>query len=228
MSTGVDAASVRGSNPSRASESGPRRQAALLGFSRRPASAPPPQLANSVQLPTPIRLGSSLDYSQSTLSNGDGEAVWVGVDTFWDSTTVPNDTYTLQSVAFDAAGNAAPSTGVTIVVNNPSPTTIVGLPANNAARPENLWLGGAASPGVTSVQYEISGQPQRRRDWHRHADPSRLACRLEHCDGPQRHLHAAECRVVRPRGYRRELGHHNHGGELSDSRYWRSGAPEPQ
>src|SRR6516162_5221986 len=92
------------------------------GFSRRPASAPPPQLANSVQLPTPIRLGSSLDYSQSTLSNGDGEAVWVGVDTFWDSTTVPNDTYTLQSVAFDAAGNAAPSTGVTIVVNNPSPT----------------------------------------------------------------------------------------------------------
>jgi phospholipase C len=79
---------------------------------------------------------------------------WLGS---WSSTTVPNGTYSLQSVAFDAAGNSAHSSGVTIVVNNPSPTTTISLPANNAVLSGNQWLDASASPGVTSVQYEISG-----------------------------------------------------------------------
>jgi phospholipase C len=77
--------------------------------------------------------------------------------TSWDSTTVPNGSYSLQSVAFDAAGNSTHSTGVAIAVNNPPPTTTVGMPANNAVLSGNQWLDASASPGVTSVQYEISG-----------------------------------------------------------------------
>ena len=75
----------------------------------------------------------------------------------WNATTVPNGTYSLQSVAFDAAGNSAHSTGVTIMVNNPSPSTTVGLPASNAVLSGNQWLDASASSRVTSVLYEISG-----------------------------------------------------------------------
>jgi acetyl esterase/lipase len=37
---------------------------------------------------------------------------------FWDTTTVPDGTYTLQSAAFDGSGNVGVSDGVTITVNN--------------------------------------------------------------------------------------------------------------
>ena len=37
----------------------------------------------------------------------------------WDSTTVPDGTYTLQSEAFDAAGNSTLSAGLTVGVDNP-------------------------------------------------------------------------------------------------------------
>ena len=36
----------------------------------------------------------------------------------WNTTTVPNGTYTLQSVAYDASGNSGKSAGVTITVAN--------------------------------------------------------------------------------------------------------------
>ena len=72
-------------------------------------------------------------------------------------TQLLSGTYSLQSVAFDTAGNSAHSTGVTIMVNNPSPSTTVGLPASNAVLSGNQWLDATASSGVTSVKYEISG-----------------------------------------------------------------------
>jgi hypothetical protein len=75
----------------------------------------------------------------------------------WNSTTVSNGTYTLQSVAFDAAGNSTHSTGVTMVVNNPPPITTVDQPANGAVLSGTQGLDAGASPGVTSVVYEISG-----------------------------------------------------------------------
>ena len=39
----------------------------------------------------------------------------------WDSTTVPDGTYTLQSEAYDGAGLQALSAGVTVVVENTPP-----------------------------------------------------------------------------------------------------------
>ena len=43
----------------------------------------------------------------------------------WNSTTVPDGTYTLQSVAYDAAGNQGASSGVTVIVENTPPTPTV-------------------------------------------------------------------------------------------------------
>ena len=86
---------------------------------------------------------------------------WLGG---WNSTTVPNGTYTIQSVASYAGGVSATSPGVTITVNNAPPTTIVALPANGATVSGGQWLDASASPGVTSVNYVISGGPNNLVD----------------------------------------------------------------
>ena len=46
----------------------------------------------------------------------------------WNSTTVPDGTYTLQSVAYDAIGNQGLSPGVTVIVENTPPTPSVSVP----------------------------------------------------------------------------------------------------
>jgi hypothetical protein len=75
----------------------------------------------------------------------------------WNSTTVPNGTYTLQSVASYPGGVSGTSPGVTIMVNNPPPTTTVLLPANGATVAPSQGLDAGASPGVTKVVYELTG-----------------------------------------------------------------------
>ena len=74
----------------------------------------------------------------------------------WDSTTVANGTYTLQSVA-SSGGLKGTSPGITITVNNSPPTTNVVLPSNAATLSGTQYLDAAASPGVTQVQYELTG-----------------------------------------------------------------------
>jgi hypothetical protein len=74
----------------------------------------------------------------------------------WNTTTVPNGTYTLQSVA-TSGGLSGTSPGITITVNNPPPTTSVVLPSNSATLSGNQNLDAVASPGVTRVQYEVTG-----------------------------------------------------------------------
>ena len=75
----------------------------------------------------------------------------------WNTTTVANGTYALQSVATSngVSGTSAP---VTITVNNPTPSTEVVIPSNNATvSGTSQILDAGASSGVTQVQYEISG-----------------------------------------------------------------------
>jgi hypothetical protein len=81
---------------------------------------------------------------------------WIGG---WDTTSVANGSYTLDSLATDVEGFTAQSGGITVNVNNPPPSTLVGLPAPGAAVSGNQYLDASASPGVTQVQYEISGGP---------------------------------------------------------------------
>jgi major membrane immunogen (membrane-anchored lipoprotein) len=78
----------------------------------------------------------------------------------WNSTTVPDGTYTLQSEASDAAGNQGVSTGVTVVVDNPPPTTSVVIPSNGASvSGAQVTLDASASDkvGVTKVEFHLTG-----------------------------------------------------------------------
>ena len=76
----------------------------------------------------------------------------------WDTTTVPNGAYTLQSVATDAGGGSSTSLAITINVHNSLPSTAVVIPANNATVSGTAQAFDAtASSGVTRVQYEITG-----------------------------------------------------------------------
>jgi hypothetical protein len=74
----------------------------------------------------------------------------------WNSTSVPNGTYTLQSIA-TVGGLTGTSPGTTVTVNNSPPTTTVVLPANGATLSGTQVLDATASSGVTGVQYELSG-----------------------------------------------------------------------
>ncbi len=78
----------------------------------------------------------------------------------WDSTTVPDGTYTLQSEASDGAGFQGVSTGVTVVVDNPPPTTSVLIPSNDASvsgAQVTLDASASANAGVTTVQFALTG-----------------------------------------------------------------------
>ncbi len=80
---------------------------------------------------------------------------WIGG---WDTTSVPNGTYTLNSVA-TSGGLTGTSPGITLTVNNPPPTTNVVLPSNGATLSGGQYLDAFASSGTSQVQYELSGGP---------------------------------------------------------------------
>jgi Putative Ig domain/Bacterial Ig domain len=76
----------------------------------------------------------------------------------WNTTSVPNGTYTLQSVATDQQGLKGVSAPVTVTVTNAAPTTSVLVPANNATvAGGSAVLDATTSANVTSVSYQLSG-----------------------------------------------------------------------
>ena len=74
----------------------------------------------------------------------------------FDTTRVANGTYTLTSVA-SSGGLTGTSLGISVTVNNSPPTISVALPSKNATVSGIQYLDAAASPGVTQVQFELSG-----------------------------------------------------------------------
>ncbi len=89
-----------------------------------------------------------------------GTPTYYGELARWNSTLVPNGTYTLQSVAYDAAGNRGVSSRVTIVVQNPLPTTSVLIPSNGASVSGSHVLLDASASGssaVSSVEFRLTG-----------------------------------------------------------------------
>lgn len=76
----------------------------------------------------------------------------------WDTSTVPNGSYTLQSVATDAAGSTDYSPPVTVTVAN-GPTTSVLRPTAGSILSGAQVVDAAASDaaGVTGVQFQLTG-----------------------------------------------------------------------
>jgi hypothetical protein len=74
----------------------------------------------------------------------------------WDSTSVPNGTYTLTPVVNSTAGAA-----VTVTVSNPAPTAQVLIPKGGATLRGMVILDGAASypQNVTHFTYDLDGAP---------------------------------------------------------------------
>ena len=78
----------------------------------------------------------------------------------WNTSTVPNGTYSLQSVATDANNNTDTSTPITIKVNNQLPVTAMLTPSNGATvSGVTALLDASASSavGIASVTFEVSG-----------------------------------------------------------------------
>ena len=80
---------------------------------------------------------------------------WIAL---WNSTTVPNGTYALHSVA-DANGKSGTSTAITITVDNTPPSTSVLIPSSGATLFGPAVLDAAASDnvGVTKVEFHLTG-----------------------------------------------------------------------
>ena len=80
---------------------------------------------------------------------------WIGS---WNTTAVPNGTYTLQSVATYAGGVSGTSAAITVTVNNSPPTTSVLIPSAGATvSGRSATLDAGASANVASVSFELSG-----------------------------------------------------------------------
>jgi photosystem II stability/assembly factor-like uncharacterized protein len=79
----------------------------------------------------------------------------------WDSTSVPNGTYTLTAVATYNDGTVVTSPGVSITVSNPAPTAQVLIPSAGATVSGTTFLDGTASytPNITQFTYDLDGTP---------------------------------------------------------------------
>ena len=74
------------------------------------------------------------------------------------TTTVPNGTYTFQSVTSYLDGLTAASSNITVTVDNTPPSTTVLVPQSTAdVSGTSSVLDASASPNVTIVSYELSG-----------------------------------------------------------------------
>ena len=103
------------------------------------------------------------ELSGGTLSDdviATGTPTYYGWLAQWNTTSVPNGTYNLQSVAAYAGGVSGTSSSLTINVNNPPPSTTVILPESDGTlNPGTGFVFDAsASPGVTQVLIELVNQ----------------------------------------------------------------------
>jgi uncharacterized protein YjbI with pentapeptide repeats len=100
------------------------------------------------------------ELSGGTLSNqviAKGTATYYGWLAEWNTTTVANGSYTLQSVATDNDGAQATSSPVSITVNNPAPTTTVLIPSKGATLSGTAAALDASASNATSVEFALFG-----------------------------------------------------------------------
>ncbi len=79
---------------------------------------------------------------------------WIGG---WNTTSVPNGAYVLQSVATDVDGVSTTSAPIAVTVNNAPPLTTVLIPSKGATQSGSQILDASASASVTKVSFELTG-----------------------------------------------------------------------
>jgi hypothetical protein len=94
-------------------------------------------------------------YNQSVI--GMATPTLYGYIFVWNTTGVPGGTYTLQSLVTDDDGNTAYSSGVSITVDNPPPTTSVLVPSNGASLSGTAATLDASASNATSVKFLLFG-----------------------------------------------------------------------
>jgi hypothetical protein len=95
--------------------------------------------------------------SDSVIATG---VLWIfGWLAEWNTTSVPNGTYALQSVTSYPGGVTATSSAVTVSVDNAPPSTTVLIPSSGATESSanGAVFDASASPGVTQVSFYITG-----------------------------------------------------------------------
>ncbi len=99
------------------------------------------------------------ELSGGTLSNqviATATRTYLGWLAQWDSATVPNGTYSLDSVATDAVNTIDTSTPISVTVNNPPPSTTVLVPSNGTTLSGSTYLDASAS-NATGVAFLLFG-----------------------------------------------------------------------
>jgi Bacterial Ig domain len=112
--------------------------------------------------------GGSISAVQFVITGGSYNKTAIGTATLtgygyvlvWNTTGVPNGSYTLQSLATDGSGNTAYSPGITVIVDNTPPTTTVLVPATGTALKGTaavLDASAADNVSVSTTQFVITG-----------------------------------------------------------------------
>ena len=103
------------------------------------------------------------EVSGGTLSDqvvATGTLTYYGWLARWSTTSVPNGTYSLQSVATDVDASTDTSEPITVTVNNQPPSTAVLIPAGGATVSGSTALldaSASSAAGIASLIYEVSG-----------------------------------------------------------------------
>ncbi len=82
----------------------------------------------------------------------------------WNTESVPNGTYSLQSVGTYTGGRTVTSDPVTITVNNPATTSVLIPSTGSTQSGAAALLDATTSANVTKVSYEVSGGPLNLSD----------------------------------------------------------------
>jgi hypothetical protein len=86
---------------------------------------------------------------------GTGTGTFFGYLSAFNTASIPNGTYTLQSVATDEKGLSSTSPSVTFTIENP-PTTSVVIPSKGATLSGSTYFDAAAS-NATAVNFQLFG-----------------------------------------------------------------------
>ena len=152
----------------------------------------------------------------------------------WNTTAVPNGTYSLVSVATDTVAEATTSASISVTVDNAPPTTAVLIPSTETTQSGTTALLGrqflGQRDGGDLRTERRTLKSERPADRHRFSHLLRLARPVEHHGGAQRHLQPGQRGQLPQRSGHHQRPRHNQRQQLDPgSQFARSaGSAQPR